>query len=157
MHTTHVDLSLDIRQQVIAILNKRLADAVDLSIQVKLAHWNVRGKHFIALHELFDKVVDSVKNSSDEIAERISQLGGVVTGNIQDVVKNTSLGAFPSDISKGEDIVGALVQGISTFANNCRKDIDNTDKLGDAVTADLLTAITRETDKYLWFVEAHQQ
>lgn len=157
MHNTHISISLEKRQQIIAILNARLADAVDLGIQAKLAHWNVRGLHFIALHELFDKVVDTVAESADELAERIGQLGGIVVGNVHEVAKNTSLGAFPSNISKDKDIVAALTQGLAGFANAIRKDIDTTDALGDAVTADLLTGVARDIDKYLWFVEAHLQ
>ena len=31
------------------------------------------------------------------------------------------------------------------------------DELEDAVTTDLLTEVSRGVDKWLWFVEAHQQ
>ena len=35
--------------------------------------------------------------------------------------------------------------------------IDATAELGDADTADLFTQLSREIDKYLWFLEAHLQ
>jgi len=35
------------RQALIALLNARLADSTDLRTQVKWAHWNVKGLHFI--------------------------------------------------------------------------------------------------------------
>ena len=157
MHNTHIDIALDKRQQIIAILNARLADVVDLGIQAKLAHWNVRGMHFIGLHELFDKVAETANENADEIAERIGQLGGVVVGNVQEVAKNTSLGVFSSDLSKDKDIVGAMTQALATVANNARKAIDQTADLGDQGTSDLLTDVVRDTDKHLWFVEAHLQ
>ncbi len=47
------------RQAIIALLNARLADSFDLRSQVKWAHWNVKGLHFIQLHELFDSVAGS--------------------------------------------------------------------------------------------------
>lgn len=157
MHNTHIDIALDKRQQIIAILNARLADVVDLGIQAKLAHWNVRGMHFIGLHELFDKVAATANENADDIAERIGQLGGVVVGNVHEVSKNTSLGAFGSNLSDAKDIIGALTQGLATFANNVRKDIDKTADLSDQGTSDLLTSVVRDTDKNLWFVEAHLQ
>jgi starvation-inducible DNA-binding protein len=43
------------------------------------------------------------------------------------------------------------------FGKSARTAIDETDELGDADTADLFTQISREIDKYLWFLEAHLQ
>ncbi len=59
-------------------MNGRLAAAVDLQMQMKQTHWNVKGPGFIGLHELFDKVAEAVEGYVDQIAERIVQLGGVV-------------------------------------------------------------------------------
>lgn len=56
MYDTRTDLSISIREKVVPILQARLADCVDLFTQVKQAHWNVKGPHFIALHELFDNI-----------------------------------------------------------------------------------------------------
>jgi len=68
------------RQALIALLNARLADSIDLRSQIKWAHWNVKGMHFIQLHELFDSVSTHVDDQSDSIAERIAALGGVANG-----------------------------------------------------------------------------
>jgi starvation-inducible DNA-binding protein len=43
------------------------------------------------------------------------------------------------------------------FGKAVRAAIDDADKLGDADTADLFTGISRDVDKYLWFLEAHLQ
>ena len=53
MHKTRNDLPLKTRKQVVELLNARLVDAIDLGLQAKQAHWNVKGPNFIALHELF--------------------------------------------------------------------------------------------------------
>ena len=60
-----------------ALLNTSLADCIDLQMQAKQAHWNVKGPNFIALHKLFDEVNVAVSDYVDEIAERTVQLGGV--------------------------------------------------------------------------------
>jgi starvation-inducible DNA-binding protein len=80
MYKTKIDLSEKTRRNVIVILNERLSDAIDLQSQVKQAHWNVKGPHFIALHELFDKISDAMLEQIDEIAERITSLGGTPKG-----------------------------------------------------------------------------
>ena len=51
MYDTRTDLSISIREEVVPILQARLADSVDLLTQVKQAHWNVKGPHFMALYE----------------------------------------------------------------------------------------------------------
>jgi len=38
-----------------------------------------------------------------------------------------------------------------------RQAIDESAGFGDADTADLFTEVSRETDKQLWFLEAHLQ
>ena len=55
MQTTRNDMSQDTRSAVNSIIQPRLVDSIDLYSQVKQAHWNVRGKSFIALHELLTR------------------------------------------------------------------------------------------------------
>jgi len=95
MFKTKNDLSEAIRTKVVQLLNGRLADAIDLQTQTKQAHWNVKGPHFIALHELFDKINEDVEEYVDEIAERAVQLGGVAEGTARMVANRSSLSEYP--------------------------------------------------------------
>ena len=80
MFATKNDLPEDTRTAIITTLNLRLADAIALQTQAKQAHWNVKGPHFIGLHELFDRVSGAILETIDLIAERAVQLGGVAEG-----------------------------------------------------------------------------
>jgi starvation-inducible DNA-binding protein len=155
MNPTKNDLPLDVRQRLVEALNFRLADAIDLTLQTKQAHWNVRGPQFIALHELFDKVHAAVAEFVDEIAERIVALGGTAEGTLQSVQARSGLPAYRLDLRDGGGHVDALSTAVAGFVSRVRPDIDTSADLGDAVTSDLLTGIARETDKLLWFIEAH--
>ena len=155
MFDTRNDLPPNTRTKVIELLNARLADAIDLGAQTKHAHWNVKGPHFIALHELFDKVAENVEDQIDTIAERITALGGRAYGTIASVARATSLRPYPEEISEGLQHVDALSAALADFGAKVRAGIDAADKLGDADTADLFTAVSRETDTNLWFLEAH--
>lgn len=157
MHHTRNDLPADARKKLIDLLNARLADAIDLATQVKQAHWNVKGPSFIALHKLFDEVRDSVDEAVDEIAERAVMLGGTALGTARVVAKASTLKEYPLQIVDGLDHVNALSDALAAFGKNIRAAIDEADKLGDKDTADLFTGVSREADKYLWFVEAHVQ
>ena len=157
MHPTKNDLPQKVRSKVASVLADRLADATDLMLQTKQAHWNVKGPNFIALHELFDKVNDSAEEWVDLIAERIVQLGGQAEGTLQAAAARTSMTPYPISIVSGKDHVEALSSALASFGKKVRSAIDKSDKLGDKDTADLFTEVSRDVDKYLWFVEAHNQ
>jgi len=157
LHKTKIDITEDKRQELIAILNQSLADAADLKSQAKQAHWNVKGPSFIALHELFDRVATEVDVYIDDLAERITTLGGTAMGTVRLAAANSSLSEYPHEISDGTAHVDALSSALADFAKKARIDIDRTDELGDKDTADLYTEISRGIDKLLWFVEAHIQ
>ena len=67
---TKIDMPRRGRTELVTLLNARLADTFDLYSQIKQAHWNVKGKNFFPLHELFDKLAADVLPFVDEIAER---------------------------------------------------------------------------------------
>ena len=157
MYKTKIDLSEKTRRNVIVILNERLSDAIDLQSQVKQAHWNVKGPHFIALHELFDKISDAMLEQIDEIAERITSLGGTAEGTVALAARRSKLKNYPLSITSGRDHLLYLSTQLSVYGKSVRGAIEATAELGDADTADLFTQLSREIDKYLWFLEAHLQ
>lgn len=157
MNPTKNDLSEEQRTSLAQLLNERLADLIDLGLQAKQAHWNVKGPTFIALHELFDSVAEKIEEFVDDVAERVVALGGIAEGTIGIVGKRTKLAAYPPNITSGRDHVEALSTALATFGKAVRADIDRATELGDADTADLFTGISRDIDKKLWFVEAHLQ
>lgn len=156
MNKTKIDLPLEAREKLVAILNARLADAIDLKSQAKQAHWNVKGMNFIALHELFDQISAAVEVHIDDLAERVTTLGGMAMGTVRVAASNSTLSEYPNEITDGAAHVDALSNALAHFGKAVRADIDRTGELGDADSADLLTGISRSTDKFLWFVEAHQ-
>lgn len=155
MHKTRNDLPKATRAKIIELLNARLSDALDLAAQLKQAHWNVKGPHFIALHELFDKIAESVEDHVDDLAERAVSLGGTAEGTVQAVHGRTSLKPYPLSISDGRKHLEAVANALASFGKLVRAGIDQAGELKDADTADLFTEISRNIDKQLWFVEAH--
>ena len=77
MYETSNDLALATRRSVVEMLNEHLADAIDLHLQAKQAHWNIKGPNFVGLHELFDRIAAQADEYADLIAERAVALGGV--------------------------------------------------------------------------------
>jgi starvation-inducible DNA-binding protein len=157
MFKTKNDLPEATRVKAVELLNARLADCIDLQTQTKQAHWNVKGPHFIALHELFDKINEAVEDYVDDVAERAVQLGGVAEGTARRVAERSSLSEYPAKAVDGRSHVEALSSALAAFGAAARKDIDLANDLGDLDTADLFTEVSHGIDKWLWFVEAHVQ
>jgi starvation-inducible DNA-binding protein len=155
MNPTRNDLPARTRAKAEALLNARLADALDLESATKQAHWNVKGPHFIALHELFDKLHGNIEEHVDQIAERITALGGTPLGTVGTVARSSSLKPYPENIYAGPDHLRALADRWADFGKKVRAAIAATAALDDAGTSDLFTAISRDVDQYLWFLEAH--
>ncbi|EEF58428.1 DNA starvation/stationary phase protection protein Dps [Pedosphaera parvula] len=157
LNKTRNDIREPSRRPMVDLLNQQLADALDLGLQAKQAHWNVKGPHFIGLHELFDKIAGEFDEFTDDIAERLVALGGVAQGTIQTVSKHSRLAAYPLDLASGQGHVSALSSALAQFGTSTRSAIDTAGKAGEADTADLFTEVSRGVDKLLWLVEAHIQ
>ncbi len=155
MHSTKNDLPELKRIPLVALLNQALAELIDLQLQAKQAHWNVKGPNFIALHELFDTVAADATGFADSVAERVAALGGQAEGTVNVVGRRTMLPAYPVEIAAGRDHVEALSTSMAVVGKSIRGSIERAVELDDADTADLFTEVSRELDKKLWFVESH--
>jgi starvation-inducible DNA-binding protein len=151
------DLPSNIKGASITILNARLADAIDLALLTKQAHWNIKGPNFIALHEMIDGFRTELDTHVDTMAERVVQLGGTALGTTQAVAAATTLAPYPTDIHKTKDHFAALIERYGKLGSAIRDAIEATAEAGDADTNDLLIALSRVLDKQLWFLEAHVQ
>jgi starvation-inducible DNA-binding protein len=155
VYSTRLDIPDHTRKAAIRILQARLSDALDLEAQMKQAHWNVRGPNFFQLHQLFDGLHDTMEGYVDLLAERITALGGVADGRVQTTAATTSLYEYALAARGGEAHLRAVAAVLGQFGRAVRGDIDEAAGLPDAVTADVLTEVSRGVDQRLWFVEAH--
>lgn len=156
MHPTKHDLPAEHRAAMVALLNARLADALDLSTHARQAHWNVKGPNFAALHALFDDVSAHSLGWADTLAERAVALGGQALGTAATVAKTSSLPGFPTGASAAATLLESLATSVAAFGAVLRAAIDAADAAGDRGTRDLFAGLSREADKDLWMLEAHR-
>jgi len=156
-HETKNNLESNAKTAAMQLLNARVADCIDLSLMIKQAHWNLKGRSFIGIHLMLDGFRSEVSEFVDTMAERVVQLGGTALGTTQVVGEQSQLKPYPTDIYKIEDHLKALIERYSAAANAVRASIDEADEKDDADTADIFTEVSRGLDKNLWFLEAHMQ
>jgi starvation-inducible DNA-binding protein len=149
------EIKQDARKQMVDLLNANLSNAIALTLAVKQAHWNLKGRGFIGVHELLDDVAARTRDAADLIAERAVMMGGFAEGTLEIAAKTATMEAYPKDISDIEKHIEALKQRFIFVGGELRKAIDTADKAGDADTADLFTEVSRAVDKDAWFIGAN--
>lgn len=154
---TRNNLDRDTRIEMVEMLNQTLADATDLMTQTKHAHWNVKGREFQQLHELFDEQAALLQAHMDMIAERATAMGGSATGTVRMAANESRIEEYPEDVVLGMDVVDALADRFALHAEELRASMDTAMDAGDEDTADLYVELSRDIDKQLWFLEAHIQ
>lgn len=102
-------------------------------------------------------MANAIEAQVDSIAGRLTALGRTALETARIVAQKSSLSEYLLEIFDGRAHVDALSTAMANLGKRIRQGIDETDKLGDADSADLLTEISREIDKLLWFVEARIQ
>jgi starvation-inducible DNA-binding protein len=146
-----------IRNEVANELQKLLAVSIDMALQCKQAHWNMKGPDFIALHELFDGITNDMRSYSDLIGERIVQLGTSAEGTIQAISKRTQLPQYPLTLTTGKSHIEALSISLANYGEVIRGMVNRSAEMGDQATSDILTEVLRGSDKWLWMLESHIQ
>lgn len=143
------------RQQVVDLLNKRLADTFVLYVKTLNYHWNITGPEFIALHELLDDQYHELAESIDEIAERVRKMGGFTIGTLDEFKQNSAIDEQPGRIPGWEDMIRNLVDDHEATIRQLRKDADKTDELGDMITNDFVIGLAEDHETMAWKLRAH--
>jgi starvation-inducible DNA-binding protein len=155
LHSTRIDIPIEIRLYLVTLLNQTLACTVDLRSQAKQASWNVKGKEGSQLQALFELIAAELDACADLVAERLVVLGGVALGTARTAARQSTLPEYPGDIAAGDAHVLALAERFAYYTTAVRDAIAHAADVGDADTAAVYTDISRGVDKRLQRLEAH--
>ena len=140
-------------EKAIAILQNRLSQEQEAALVLKHAHWNVTGPGFIAVHEMIDPQVDTVRDFVDAIAERMATLGATPKGLAGALVAQRTVEEYPVGRARVADHLRALNDVYTRVIEAHRKAIAFAGE-SDPVTEDLLIGQTAELEKFQWFIRA---
>lgn len=140
--------------EVIDILDTRMASLIDLSLTLKHVHWNVVGQNFIAVHEMLDPQVDSIREMVDAIAERIATLGGIPVGTPGALAERRDWDDYSLGRASADEHLAALDRVYDGVIGSHRTAIARLGDL-DPVSEDLLIGQSGDLELFQWFVRAH--
>jgi starvation-inducible DNA-binding protein len=135
-------------------LNERLVDGLDLHSQIKVAHWNIKGPQFAALHPLFETFAVGLAEHNDSIAERAVTLGAKAYGTARHVAKTSRLPEYPQETVKDLEHVKLLAERFDVYLAGLRESRKLGEQHQDTDTVDLLTGVITEFEKHTWFLRA---
>ncbi|WP_081236832.1 Dps family protein [Streptomyces viridosporus] len=141
-------------RRIIELLQMRLHSLNDLHLTLKHIHWNVVGPHFIAVHEMIDPQVDKVRDMTDDLAERISTLGGEPDGTPGALVRERTWDDYSIGRAEAIEHLGALDLVYTSVIEDHREAMKETET-SDPVTQDILIEQLRGLELFQWFVRAH--
>ena len=150
-----VDTGIEKPQKVTNLLNVTLADLFVLTVKTKKYHWNIQGPRFYTLHVLFEKVYSYTDEVIDEVAERITSLGGTAIGTLDEFVKASNLEEHPEDNPSEDEMIEDLVTDLEIVIKSMRRQIPVAEEQLDYATADMLTSFLANLEKFAWMLRSH--
>jgi len=153
--TSRVSVDQKTKTALIEDLNTTLATTIDLQMQVKQAHWNVKGPQFVSRHELFEAVASRLRSSADMIAERAATLGGYAGGTVRMSAEASKLPEYELNAVDGRHHIKTLVDRFATYTELLRDSIEKAEAHKEPATIDLYTEVLRTTELDMWFLESH--
>lgn len=155
-HALPLDLEEPVRLEMTERLNQLLADTMTLRDLYKKSHWQVAGPTFYQLHLLFDKHFGEQSELVDTIAERIQVLGGLSIAMAPDVAETTRIERPPRGREEVPVQISRLVDAHQIIIRDCRDLAEQSDKLGDQGTNDVVVSdVLRTNELQVWFLTEH--
>jgi len=134
-------------------LNQVLADSYALMSLTHLAHWNVEGPGFFALHTAFQTQYEELFVAVDEIAERIRALGAYATGGLGALASTAKMKEFVSPLPQ-EGYVRALLAANEKLVKDAEVARDLAGEVNDPESQDLMIGRITLHQKTAWMLKS---
>ncbi len=135
-------------------LNLVLADSYQLMSLTHLAHWNVEGADFFALHKAFQEQYEDLFEAVDELAERVRALDTYAIGGLSVLARVAQMEEFKSPMPQ-RDYVAALIVAHEKLVDDATRTRDLAGLANDLQTQDLLIKRLEFHEKTLWMLKSY--
>jgi starvation-inducible DNA-binding protein len=135
-------------------LNLVLADSYALMSLTHLAHWNVEGPGFFALHTAFQTQYEELFTAIDEIAERVRAIGCYAIGGLGTLADAAKISEFTSPLPQ-EGYVEALIAANQKLIADASAARDAAAAANDPETEDLMIGRITLHQKTVWMLKSY--
>lgn len=150
---THA-LPEEVRAEVSSVLYSLIATYNDAHGRVWEAHWNSEGNTFIAIHKLFEEILDTIGGFIDPLAERIRSFGAYSRINLKFSIENTLLSGVPEVSHDIQGNVTLIVNLLKTISGLLYMYITRLDAI-DKTTSNVLQEHSLAIDKYIYLLQSN--
>jgi len=155
---TPTDMAPEAVNRISTSLNTLLADAFALYLKTKNFHWHVSGRHFHDYHLMLDEQSDAIFATTDQLAERVRNLGGTTLKSIGQISRLQTIKDNEEDYVPPREMLRELMEDNKHIAAAMRQAHKLCDDNEDSGTAGLLETFIDETERRTWFLfEASRQ
>lgn len=134
-------------------LNQVLADSYALMSLTHLAHWNVEGAGFFALHTAFQTQYEELFTAIDEIAERIRARDAYAIGGLGKFAQTAKMKEFASPMAQ-EQYVRALIAANQKLVTDAEQARDLAGEANDPESQDLMIGRITLHQKTIWMMKS---
>jgi len=143
------ELSQSIKDLTVVLSNEMV-----LYVKSRKFHWNVTGNSFMELHKLFENQYSKLEKTIDEVAERISKLGGKTIGTMKEFIENSILKEESKYVNQNQ-MLEELLDDHEKIIIQLREFIEKAEDAHDAGTADFLTSVLQDHESKSWILRKY--
>ncbi|MVO08489.1 DNA starvation/stationary phase protection protein [Flavobacterium sp. TP390] len=143
------ELSQSIKDLTVVLSNEMV-----LYVKSRKFHWNVTGNSFMELHKLFENQYSKLEKTIDEVAERISKLGGKTIGTMKEFIENSILKEESKYVNQNQ-MLEELLDDHEKIIIQLREFIEKAEDSHDAGTADFLTSVLQDHESKSWILRKY--
>lgn len=145
-----------VSQEVVAVLNKQIANWCVLFVKLHNYHWFVKGTNFFTLHAKFEELYNEAAAHIDNLAERVLSIGGRPIATMKEYLAEAAI-REASGTEKASDMVSAIERDFRTLLAELEEGMRAAAAAGDDSTEDMLLGIHSSLEKHVWMLSSFNE
>lgn len=142
------------KSDIAKALTRVLGNSYILYVKTHAYHWNVTGKNFFGLHNLFEEQYRAIWESLDDIAERIRAVGENAPLSARMMAEAANIEESDNNVPSSQVMLQNLIDDQTRWIKDAEVALDEASEAGDTGTEDLLSPLIREHEKMRWMLES---